>query len=150
MMRIAAIFALITVACTPVEFPEGYPAGEVTPPAPDCVPAADIDADSGRIVEDVIICGELGAGAVDTFTVVNAAAEGRELSVQTFGGSGCDTDTDIAVRTLGGELITFDEQLGIGECAWVTIFVEGRQSVSVEVIAQEAGPYRLAVELFTL
>jgi hypothetical protein len=152
MMRIAAAFILLITACTS-EIP-GYAAGVPTPapePAPDCALADDVDQDSGRVIDDLVVCGELAEGEADVFTVVNVNPEGVELHLETFGGpTGCLGDTDIAVRTLGGELITSDEQLGIGECAWVTIFIEGRQSVSVEVIGAEAGAYRLAIEFFTL
>jgi hypothetical protein len=148
MTRYAA-FALLLAACAP-GLP-GYAAGVPTPAVETCTPAAETTADVARITGDLVVCGELAEGDADVFTVVNTSPEGRELSVQTFGGaSGCDTDTDIAVRELDGTLITSDEQLGIGPCAWVTIFVDARQAVSVEVIAVEAGKYRLAVELFDL
>lgn len=153
MIRItAALLAVCFAACTPEIL--DYAAGEATPtPAPDpgCIAAELVDSDAGRITGDLVVCGELDAGGVDFYTVVNTGPEDLELHVETFGGdTGCLGDTDILVEDLSGNVVTFDEELGIGPCAWVTIPIAARQSLVVKVAAVEAGPYRLAVELFAL
>lgn len=152
MRALLAVFALLFAACRVEPELGGYAGGVPTlAPAPDCIAADDIDQDSGRIIEDVIICGELDAAAVDTFTVVNVEAFDRELHVETFGPGGCSGDTDLVVEDLGsGEILTFDEELGIGPCAWITVPIPARQALTVKVVAVEAGPYQLAVEIFDL
>lgn len=149
MTRIAALFVLCLAACSP-EF-GGYTAGEPTPAPATCTPAEAITSDVGRITSDLVVCGELAAGDVDAFTVVNTSTEDLELHVETFGGdSGCLGDTDLVVEDLAGAVVTFDEELGIGLCAWVTVPIPAREALVVKVVAVEAGPYRLAVELFAL
>jgi hypothetical protein len=154
MLRTALIaLSLIFAACAPETAPEGsYIAGAPAASGATCVPAEETTSDTARIIADTIVCGELADGQVDTFTVVNTSAVGRELHLETFGGElGCLGDTDIIVRDqlTGGAVITFDDELGIGPCAWVTIFIEARQAVFVDVTG-EPGPYQLAVEIFDL
>jgi hypothetical protein len=145
-----AIFALL-VLCAGCPLPSGYQAGPPLPSGAACVAAEETTSDVARIVADTVVCGELGEGGVDVFTVVNTSAVDLELHVETFGGdSGCLGDTDLVVRDLAGAVVTFDEELGIAECAWITVPIAARQALTVEVVAIEAGPYQLAVELFAL